>query len=315
MKLTKQERIGIFIIAIIVIIAVGIFMFIVPKAETIGQTNKSLDNKRAELTAAVEKQATKEPLKQQVLDAYDAGQNLADMFFTDMTTYQADMEFKKFVEQLDCNVFIDTYSIGEPGTSSLSTYFFTKSDVQYPLKIYATQGVEESEEQVAAAARRDILMNTLGSEQTVGSIAINLTVCAIDNEELLKFADEVNNYEVEEAGGKTRKAIMIGGISMEYKEVGEKYAKLIEDIEAEAEKAAQAELKKNFPDAKWDTDNQNNNTDNNTTGGTDNEDEKEEGAVSVSDTIYELSTTLTFYSVTRMQDPAAQLDAQDGTAS
>lgn len=308
MKLTKQERIGIFIIAIIIILAVGIFMFIVPKFETIGESNSALDNKRAELTAAVEKQATKEPLKKQVLDAYDAGENLADMFYADMTDYEADMEFKKFVDQLESNVLIDQYTIGTPGTASLPTSYFTETEVQYPLKIYATQGVETSEEEQAAAARRDILMNKLGSEQVVGAISIEVTVSAIDNEELLKFADEVNNYEVVEAGGKTRKAIMLGGFSIEYREIDEKYNKLCDDIEVEAEKAALAELKKNFPDAKWDDEKteQNNGEE---------DEEKQKKSKNVTDTIYELTTTLTFYSVTRMQDPTAQLNAQDGTAS
>ncbi|MGN0649606.1 MAG: hypothetical protein ACI4KM_04150 [Oscillospiraceae bacterium] len=306
MKLTKQERIGIFIIAIIIIIAVGIFMFIVPKAETIGESNKALDNKRAELTAAVEKQATKGPLKEQVLDAYDAGENLADMFFADMTTYQADMEFKKFVDQLESNVFIDEYSIGDPGTATLSTSFFNEKTVDYPLKIYATQGVEKTEEEIAAAARRDILMNTLGSQQVVGAITISLTVSAIDNEELLKFADEVNNYEVMEADGKTRKAVMLGGLSVTYKEISDEYDELKDKIEEQAEKEALAELKKNFPDADWDNEREDEPNP---------EDEKKKETMSVTDTIYELSTSLTFYSVTRMQDPTAQLDAQDGTAS
>ena len=307
MKLTKQERIGIFIIAIIVILAVGIFMFIVPKFETIGESNKSLDNKRAELSAAVEKQSTKDPLKKQVIDAYENGENLADMFFTDMTAYEADMEFKKLVDQLESNVLIDEYTIGVPGTASLPTSFYIENDVQYPLKIYATQGVEASEEEQAAAARREVLMNKLGSEQTVGAISIQVTVKAIDNEELLKFADEVNNYEVQEAGGKTRKAVMLSGYALEYKEIDKKYSELCDDIEEEAQKAALAELKKNFPDAKW--------QDEKTEQEGNQEEEDKKQSVNVADTIYELTTTLTFYSVTRMQDPTAQLDAQDGTAS
>lgn len=313
MKLTKQERIGIFIIAIIIIIAVGIFMFIVPKFETIGESTKALDNKQAELTAALEKQATKAELKDQVIKAYDDGENLADMFFADMTAYEADMEFKKFVDQLESNVYIDSYSIGLPATASLSTSFYAETEVQYPLKIYATQGVEESEEEQEAAARRDILQNALGSEQTVGAISIDLTVSAIDNEELLKFADEVNSYEVVEAGGKTRKAIMLGGFAIEYKEIANKYDALCDEIEAEAEKTAHEELKKNFPDAKWDDERTGTQTGENENGEGNEDDGKK--TVGVTDTIYALSTKLTFYSVTRMQDPTAQLDAQDGTAS
>ena len=81
MKLSKQERIGAFIIAIIIILALGVFLFIKPRFETIQSTTATLESKQQELTAALEKQSTKGPRRDQVLDAYKQGATLADMVF------------------------------------------------------------------------------------------------------------------------------------------------------------------------------------------------------------------------------------------
>ena len=67
MKLSKQERIGAVIITVIVIILVGIFVFIKPRFEAIGTARMSYENKQAELTAAQEKAATKNDLRESVI--------------------------------------------------------------------------------------------------------------------------------------------------------------------------------------------------------------------------------------------------------
>ena len=90
MRLSKQERIAIIIILVIVIIALGIFLFIVPAAQQIESTLKNLDNKQKEYDAAVEKQATKGPLREQIIEAYKTGEHIADMFFPEMKSYEAD---------------------------------------------------------------------------------------------------------------------------------------------------------------------------------------------------------------------------------
>lgn len=309
MKLSKQERIGAFIIAIIVILALGIFLFIKPRFEAIQSTTATLEAKQAELVAAVEKQNTKGPLREQVLEAYKQGETLADMFFPELCNYDAEAEFRAFLEQCEANVLVESLSVGSPGTSTLTASFYSDPEVTYALKSYVTQGLEPSEEELAAANRQLILSETLGSGQTVGSTVITFTVNAIDQDELMKFCDEVNSYVKDEHGTPTRKALMIGGISMEFKEIEEEYAEIMEEIQAKADTDATTALYRNaglpVPAAQPNTPNTDTPNDPNNP--------NEQEVLNLSDTIYSLSTTITFYSVEHMQDPTEQLDQQDNT--
>ena len=305
MKLSKQERIAAFVIAIIVILAVGIFVFIKPRFEAIGTTTATLTTKQQEYVAALEKQSTKDGLKTQVLDAYEQGEHLADMFFPELTTYQVDKEFRAFLEQCEANVIVENLNVSEPGTTTLSTSFYTPTEVTYDLKTYVTQGMETDEEELAAQNRRQILQNALGAAQTIGSISVDFTVSAIDQDELLKFCDEVNEYFKDENGTPTRKAIILGGASFSYPLIEEKYdelaTKILDEAEAEGNKALYKNAGQTYVPEN-----------NGAVSGEASEGDKSEESLSVSDYLYSLSTQITFFSVERMIDPTDQLDAQDG---
>ena len=58
MRLSKQERIAVLVIAVIIILGLGIFLFIVPQFKNIGTDNASLDAKKQELETAKAKAAT-----------------------------------------------------------------------------------------------------------------------------------------------------------------------------------------------------------------------------------------------------------------
>lgn len=303
MKLSKQERIGVLIIAVILILGLGIWFMIVPKINAINASNAQLDAKKAELVSAEERRALKDPLKDQVLDAYKSGENLANMFFEEMTPYEVDVEFRAFLEQLDVNVMVDSISISNATTYTLSPTYFTEKEVTYPLKEYVTAGLEPSEEELAAASRQAILRDTLGTSQTVGAISVDFNVQALSMEDLIKFCDEVNAYFKEENGTSTRKAIMMDAAAFDYEEIEEAYNEIIEAIELEAEDTALNELYKNHG-LKRPAD----------TGTPDTPDagtENEEETLTLVDYIYTMPVHLTFYSVERMQDPTEQLEAQE----
>lgn len=305
MKLSKQERIGAFIIAIVVILAVGIFVFIKPRIEAISTTTKNLDNKQQELVKALEKQKTKDGLKQDVLDAYEKGSTLADMFFEEMTVYEAEEEFRAFLSQCDAKVLVESLKVSAPETTTIAPQYFTEKQVSYALKTYVTKGLEKTEEQIAAEKRLKILKDKLGSSQTIGSIRINFTVSAIDQEELLVFCDEVNNYIKKENGKDTRKAMTIAGFSFNYPLVVAEYEEMIKDIQAKAQEAGTKELYKNYNQTPPTI---------NTAPPAENLTPEKEAELKLTDNLISVSTSITFYSVERMQDPTDQLDAQDGIA-
>lgn len=302
MKLSKQERLGILIVAIILILGLGTWLFIVPKIDALNASSTTLTTKQTELDNAKAKAALKEPLKQQVLDAYKEGETLADMFFEEMTTYEADMEFRAFLEQCKSNILVESLSVSEPTTATLAPEYFTEEEVTYPLKTYVTQGLEQTEDEIASEERWNELKNALGVSQTVGAITVEFTVNTVEPEDLLAFADEVNNYIKVENGKDTRKAMILNGASITLPLVEDQYAELMTQIDEESMDEAIDQLYKHLGKKRPQDDG---------TGADDSETEEEEEEASPSDYYYQLSTSITFYSVERMQDPTEQLNAQE----
>lgn len=307
MKLSKQERIATIVILILVILGVGIFVFIKPAFEGLGTTQKNLDNKKAEYNAAVEKAGRKAGLRTEIEAAYEKGEHLADMFFPELASYEADAAMRKFLAQCKANVVVEALEVEEPTTAILSPYFSVSEEVAYELKTYANQGAEPDEAEARRLARLADLQVALGSSQTIGASNVSFTVSAIDRDELLKFADEVNNYIVKENGKDTRKALILNGMSFECPEIEKEYDAKVDSINAEAEKIGKEALEKETGKKADKVE-----TEINTSG--DDTSEKE-GVVNVNECIYSVETSITFYSIERMQDPKSQLDKQDGTAA
>lgn len=312
MKLSKQERIGVLIIAVIILIVLGIIFLLVPKWEEVSASQNMLTAKQSEHKAALEKAALKEDLRTQVEDAYDQGRNLADMFFEEMDPYQADQETRAMLQQIKdngANIVVDALSISEKAISPLSITFNEIPVIDYALKTYATQGVQPTEDEAKANARREKLINYLSGMQDVGSITVSFEVTAEDHENLLKFADGVNKYIKEENGKDTRKAVMLSGYALEYPLVVREYEKLMDEMQPEITKKAEEELVKKWADLADVSEDKNNNEDTANT-----EDENKDEKIGISDTIYTMDISITFYSIERMQDPAELLDQQDEAA-
>ena len=303
MKLSKQERIGVLIIAVILILGLGIWLFIVPKVQAVSASNVTLDAKISERDQAVARAATKDQLKEDVLAAYEKGSDQADMFFEEMTSYEADQEFRAFLKQCKTNVLVEFLSVDEPAAYSLAPTYFEPREVEYDLKTYVTQGVEPTEAELATEARWDAVKNLLGEYQDVGGIKISFTVNALSPEDILAFCDEVNEYIKDENGKPTRKAAMLDGISLSFKENETIYEALIDEIELEAKKEAIEALYKEFnmkvPDSQKEE-----------FAAPENGEEAEE-TLAPEDYVYSLEAAITFYSVERMQDPTEQLKAQE----
>lgn len=330
MKLSKQERIAVLIIAVIIIIVLGVIFFIVPKFNEIGVDSDSLVNKQAELAAAVERANTKEQLKQDIITAYDEGRSVADMFFDEMQPYEADDEIRAFIdycrnnpdEEKRVQIAVDSIAIGAPSVGTLGVNFYTEPEVTYDLKTYATQGQEPSEEEVEAAVRQALLQASLSSTQTVGAIDINFTVTTLNDEDMLKFVDIVNDYVKEENGEDVRKAIRLSsGYSVTYSEVEKKYGELAAELLEDSTNDAIAQLEKDTGEKIARDDNPapanpEGNGEEPAAPGQENGENGEDKDDEDKDTTFEGNTrqmgvTLTLYSIERMQDPTDQLAAQD----
>lgn len=300
MKLSKQERIAVIVIAILVILVVGVFVFIKPNIETINATKATLETKNKELSDAKTKAATKDGLREQILAAYDKGKNTADMFYPEMKSYEVDNEVRAFLEQCEAEVLVESLTVSQPQTASLSTSVFVPSSVSYALKDYVNQGVTTDITKIDPNLIRQVAIRAaLGDAQTIGASTATFTIKAETKEALLSFADEVNDYVKDQNGKDTRMAVSINNIAFEDKELIEEYRERAEGNENNNTNTPSAR------EAAPPANNDNNDNDNNNNN---NDDENAEE-------FFELSVTLTFYSIERMQDPTATLDAQDTPAT
>ena len=315
MKLSKQERIAAIVVLVLVILVAGVFLFIKPNIETINSTKETLRNKEKEYNDAVAKVGTKDQLKTQILESYDRGKNLADMFFPELAAYEADNEFRAFLETCEANVLIEDLSVNAPSTESLSTNVFVPAQVQYALKDYVNQG-GSNEITDPGLVRQEMIRSALGDPQTIGATTVGFTVKAVDTNELLKFADEVNRYQKSENGKNIRKAIELSGVEISDPLAAEAFEALATSITNEAEAAAVKAFKEKTglsvegyieaaptTPAQTPTEDEDGNIvlPTETTG----------GSVSISNYLYEMTCTIKFYSIERMQDPTPTLEEQD----
>lgn len=303
MKLSKQERIGAMIILAIVILALGAFLLIKPKIEAIGSTREALAQKQKELSDAKEKQSKKDPLRKQILEAYQEGEHLADMFFPELASYEADDAFREFLLQCKSNIVVEELEVEEPGVGTLSVEFFAPHSIEYALKTYATQGMEPTEEENRLAARQVAMRSALGTPMDIGASRVSFTVSALTNDDLIKFCDEINDYVKTENGASNRKAVMIDGVELEYRDVVDFYDALAEKSTEEMENGAGADALRQLSGVSFSNENVGYPGYDNVGG------VAEKPSVEVY--LYKLTDAITFYSIERMQNPTAQLDAQD----
>lgn len=301
MKLSKQERIGALIILAVIVLALGAFLIVKPAIESWNSAKTTMVSKQSELDGLNTRRATKAQLRTDIEEAYKEGEHKADMFFPEFASYEADDAFRAFISQCKTNVIVEQVTVSEPATATLGATFYTPTSVEYALKTYATSGVEPTEEELKIQARHEALQAALSEAQTIGASTVEFTLTAKSRDDILKFADEVNDYKVMEADGETRKAIMMSGVEFTYDEVNEKYDALIEenlvemDNEGKTALAAEVGQTPNIerkPDA-----------------------ENEEKEPSLDAYLFTYEGSITFFSIERMQAPKAQLDAQDGIVS
>ena len=303
MKLSKQERIAAIVVVILVILVAGVFIFIKPNIETITATKATLESKEKEYNDAVNRVATKDGLRTQILEAYNRGKNLADMFYPELSAYEADDLLREFLASSKANILVEGITgVSAPTTANLSTNIYVPADVQYALKEYVNQGGSD-EITDPRLLRQAMIQSELGEAQTIGAATISFTVKAITYEDLLLFADEVNRYQKTENGKTIRKAIELDTIDFVDDETTDNYKVLAEQLKTQAEAAARRD--NGAPDSSI-APTTPSDGESGTTGGSGNDDNKNGKMY-----LYEMPCTITFYSIVRMEDPTAVLNEQD----
>ena len=241
MKLSKQERIAAIVVVVLIILVAGVFLFIKPNIETIISTKETLTAKQKEYNDDVAKADQMDPLKDEIVKAYNEGKDTAAGFYNELPAYEADKKFREFLDNCGVNVLVEDLTVNEPTTTGLSSYVFTPTDVTYPLKDYVNQGTDA--ELDPRLVRQAVLMLVLGEAQTIGATTLEFDVQATSLGDLLAFADAVNNYVVTENGKSVRKNIEIDSFQYTDQMVIDGYDAMVEGLLAEAEDSAAEKFK------------------------------------------------------------------------
>lgn len=237
MKISKQEQIFIIIFIVAAIIGVGFFVFILPNFNNIDVNNKNLESaktKYAELQKKLEHEAT---IDTEIKAAYEEGKNLANSFYDDMTTYEADEIMRQFIAR-GKDITIDGLSISPFSTSTLSIATFTPTDISYPLKDFANTVVQQQEEVVDITKMNDrermmyfkrLTANILSvsAPVTVGSITVSFNAHSDKLQNLHDFVDLLNEGVYDESikgtdGKPQRKATYMSSVIFQMEESKDK---------------------------------------------------------------------------------------------
>lgn len=136
MKLSSMEKIILAVFLAIVIIAVGVFLLILPEYNKIEPNTQALAAAQAEREQLYDTLAREATIDQEIQDALDDANKFSLNFYEDMTTYEADVLIREILEAT--NMSTDSLSIGDFTTSTLTISDYIETVVNYPLKDYAT---------------------------------------------------------------------------------------------------------------------------------------------------------------------------------
>ena len=196
MKFGYRDRIVLLIVVIVVIFALGIFVFIKPKWEQLNTNKETRKSVAAEWQGKLNEFKLIPTLQKKIKEKYQEGLDLSANFTDEMNS----IELAKFVQdqfinnekfQEDEVEVKDSVKLSEMGTSSLSYYYYTPSIVTYPLYEYAD--LDGSLKEAAAKKMEESALLSTRSAQTVGSSSAQLKLL-INREDTMALLDAVYNY-------------------------------------------------------------------------------------------------------------------------
>ncbi len=211
MKLKNKEKVILAVLLAVVIIAMGVFLLILPeynKIEPNKQNLASAQQKRDELYQTLSRENT---IDSEIQTALDKANKFSENFYHDLTTYEADRILRDILEKTSTSTYgmtIDNFS-----TSSLTLSEYVDAVVTYPLKDYSgyiapdiidvsSYGITYDEDgniTVPEGFTTDDAKNLLKDymrillttqEQTIGSIALNFDIKGT-RKDFINFLDYV----------------------------------------------------------------------------------------------------------------------------
>ena len=211
MKFGYRDRIILLIVCVVVIFAVGIFVFIKPKWEDLNDNQETYDT---DLKAWEEKQKEFERInvyQSSIQKKYDSAANLTTNFTDEMTSVELDDFLRKQflnIEQFqkDEVELRTSYSVSDEKTATLNYYYYSPSIVTYPL--YEAADLDGSLAKAAMEKRKDADIMAGRTAQSVGSGSSEFTLL-INRADTMALLDAVQKYAEEK-----KDAMLISSVTL-----------------------------------------------------------------------------------------------------
>lgn len=220
MKLGYRERVGLLVVCVIVIFALGIFIFIKPKWEKLNANQKILKDAQSMWEGQMLEFERINPKQDNIKRKYEEGLDISKEFTDEMNSVELDEYLQKnfvnteqFIE--DKVKLMDTFSVTDEMTASLSYNFKAPDVVTYPLYEYADLDGSLAQELAEKMHDSDVL--SARSSQTVG-VGHSQLIVRINREDFYTLIDSVEEY-----ARKHSDAMNILSISISEYDFNEKY--------------------------------------------------------------------------------------------
>ncbi|MBR6107977.1 MAG: hypothetical protein IKQ39_08220 [Oscillospiraceae bacterium] len=211
MKLGYRDRIILLIVCIVVIFAVGIFVFIKPKWEKLNQNQKTYDKDKAAWDTKLKEFARIDLYQSSIEKKYKEADDIAANFTDEMTSIELDdflrSQFLNIDQYKNDEVELrESYSVSDEQTATLNYYYYSPSIVTYPL--YEAADLDGSLEKAAKEKRKDADILSARSSQAVGSGASEFTLL-INRADTMALLDAIQKYAADK-----KDAMMIRSIEL-----------------------------------------------------------------------------------------------------
>ncbi|MCQ2407406.1 MAG: hypothetical protein MJ065_02620 [Oscillospiraceae bacterium] len=196
MKLGYRERVVLIIVLLIAIFGLGIFVFIKPQWEQLTDNKKQREKLQVEWEGKLAEFDRINPTRDKIQKRVSEGSDLAQKFTAEMTSVElAEFLQKNFINTekntADEVILKESVSVSDPGTASLSYYYYRPNVVTYPL--YENADFDGSLAKAVEEKMKEANTFALHSAQTAGSSAATFTML-INREDAMEFLDAIYNY-------------------------------------------------------------------------------------------------------------------------
>ncbi len=187
MKLNYRDRIILIVAAVIVILAIGIFVLIKPRISDIS-TNKAALANAEKSWAEIEKEIAEIPKLQEKIKTLHAEAKEKTTYFTEpLESYKLDQFLQQYIDKHDLKL-VSGMTINDPMVAELSFYYYTPNVLTYSL--YETADLDGSLKKELEEKMKDATVLSARTAQEVETRTVSFTASA-EKADLMNFLADI----------------------------------------------------------------------------------------------------------------------------